>query len=67
MLNDVYGEDPMNLSDKELGGSTGLWYKPQEDAKVKESFYEFSLWLRYVKPHSKVLTSTVSNENDMRS
>lgn len=67
MLNDVYAEDPLSLSDNELGGGTGLWCKPQQDANVKESFYEFGLWLRYVKPHSKVLTSIVSNEDDMRS
>lgn len=67
MVNDVYGEDPLNLNDENIGGSTGLWNKPKDDLNVKDSYYELSLWLRYVKPNSKVLESSVSNDEDMRS
>ena len=67
MVNDVYGEDPLNLNDENIGGSTGLWNKPKDNLNVKDSYYELSLWLRYVKPNSKVLESVVSNDEDMRS
>lgn len=66
MLNDVYGESPLDFS-KICGGSTGLWNAPQKDATVKDSFYEFALWSRYVLPHSQVIESAVNNESDIRS
>ena len=67
MLNDVYGEDPLNTESKNIGGATGLWNEPYENATVKENYYELALWMRYVKPNSQVLKSTIDNDANIRS
>lgn len=62
MLNDIYGEDPLDTESQNIGSASGLWNEPYENATVKNNFYELGLWMRYVKPGSDVLSSTVDSD-----
>ncbi len=62
MLNDIYGEDPLDTESESIGSASGLWNKPYKNATVKNNYYELGLWMRYVKPGSDVLSSTVDSD-----
>lgn len=63
MLNDCYGEDPFPLSKNTIGGAMGIWYPPQDNLTVKDSYYEIGLLSNYIPRHSKLVSTHVFGNN----